>query len=419
MSRPKSPPWRMVDEAEEVGYALRVAAVALLLGVVGLSVALGEEVRWLRAARNPDPNRADLESAAGGYYVALIDGGGDHDGDSRPGPGGGLNDALVGRPAGWLRFPEAGVSRHMPQDFRQHVLIPNLKRELYSASFSTNSRGLRDREYALEKPPGVFRIVLMGASIDMGWGVPDALTYENRLEDWLNHVARRERLGRRFEVINFSVAAYSPAQRVDTLGDDALRYDPDLVLLVGTTLDPRLTEIHLRSLVRHGADLRSAAIREAITRLGISSDEEKGGPAARRDLERRSIKSEFKRQAALVIWEIIEGSLAEARTLCDKHGVPLVLVLIPRVGAADAPRTRRQTEAAYLERAAKLGLTVINLLDTFDGRGRSSLEIAPWDDHPNALGHELLFIALAQTIERDPRLCSLVLGPAYRPRPPR
>ena len=73
-------------------------------------------------------------------------------------------------------------------------------------------------EVAVEKPPGTFRIAVLGSSMDMGWGVTYQETYSHLLEDWLNaHAARRGLARRRFEVLNFAVAAYSPLQRLETL----------------------------------------------------------------------------------------------------------------------------------------------------------------------------------------------------------
>ena len=50
---------------------------------------------------------------------------------------------------------------------------------------------------------------------------------------------------RRFEVLNFAVAAYSPLQRLETLRRKALAFHPDLVIYSATMLDLRLMEIHL------------------------------------------------------------------------------------------------------------------------------------------------------------------------------
>ncbi len=46
-------------------------------------------------------------------------------------------------------------------------------------------------------------------------------------------------------------------------------------------------------------------------------------------------------------------------------------------------------------------LPVYDLSDTFDRYDPASLEIAAWDDHPNALGHTRLFLALARALVKD------------------
>ena len=51
--------------------------------------------------------------------------------------------------------------------------------------------------------------------------------------------------------------------------------------------------------------------------------------------------------------------------------------------------------------AAHHGLNVYDLSGTFDRFDPASLEIAAWDDHPNALGHQRLFLALARAISKD------------------
>ena len=55
---------------------------------------------------------------------------------------------------------------------------------------------------------------------------------------------------RRFEVLNFAVAAYSPMQRLETLKRKVLAFHPDLVIYSATTLDVRLMEIHLCDMLR-------------------------------------------------------------------------------------------------------------------------------------------------------------------------
>ncbi|MBM4337801.1 MAG: hypothetical protein FJ108_18080 [Deltaproteobacteria bacterium] len=45
-----------------------------------------------------------------------------------------------------------------------YELKPNLDTRFNLVAFRTNSRGLRDREYALAKPAGAFRVAVIGGS---------------------------------------------------------------------------------------------------------------------------------------------------------------------------------------------------------------------------------------------------------------
>jgi hypothetical protein len=87
---------------------------------------------------------------------------------------------------------------------------------------TTNARGLRgSRNYAYEKPEGVFRIVVLGDSFTFGEEVGDDDAYPHQLEARLPGV----------EVINLGVHGYGHDQMLLYLKEEGLRYHPDLVLL--------------------------------------------------------------------------------------------------------------------------------------------------------------------------------------------
>ena len=88
-----------------------------------------------------------------------------------------------------------------------------------------SSQGIRDRAYPLEKPKGVYRIVILGDSVSFGWGVELDETFPKLLEFFLN-----EREPGKYEVINFSVPGYNFSQEVATLETKCLAYHPDLVI---------------------------------------------------------------------------------------------------------------------------------------------------------------------------------------------
>jgi hypothetical protein len=92
-----------------------------------------------------------------------------------------------------------------------------------------NREGFRDREHPAAKPPGSFRIALLGDSFTEALQV--------RLEDTFGAVLERELArcpgfrGRNVEVFNFGVSNYGTAQELLTLRERVWRVEPDLVLL--------------------------------------------------------------------------------------------------------------------------------------------------------------------------------------------
>ena len=97
------------------------------------------------------------------------------------------------------------------------------------AYVTINSSGLRDREHSKSKPPGAFRIAVLGDSYAEAMQVPMEAAFWRVLE--LKLQACRAFDGRQVEVINFGVGGYGTAQEILALRHRAWAYSPDLVLL--------------------------------------------------------------------------------------------------------------------------------------------------------------------------------------------
>lgn len=92
----------------------------------------------------------------------------------------------------------------------------------------TNSLGFRDtREYSLAKPPGTFRILVLGDSVTFGHGALHETSYpyllEQRLREWRPDV--------NWQVWNLGVPGYNTAQELAYLREVGERYAPDLVIV--------------------------------------------------------------------------------------------------------------------------------------------------------------------------------------------
>jgi len=91
-----------------------------------------------------------------------------------------------------------------------------------------NALGFRDeREYSIEKPPGTFRILVLGDSVTFGHGTLNTTTYpfllEQRLKAWRPDVT--------WEVWNLGVPGYNTSQELAYLKRVGARYAPDLVVV--------------------------------------------------------------------------------------------------------------------------------------------------------------------------------------------
>jgi lysophospholipase L1-like esterase len=127
---------------------------------------------------------------------------------------------------------------------------PRLAYELVPGSVDGSARissaGLRDREYAPAKPPGVFRVVVIGDSIAYGFGIPQSDALSKQLEELLQsyHAVRPVRV----EVLNLGVSGYNIDQIVENLRTRGLRWQPDLIVYAYCLNDPQVDSFELASL---------------------------------------------------------------------------------------------------------------------------------------------------------------------------
>jgi lysophospholipase L1-like esterase len=117
----------------------------------------------------------------------------------------------------------------------------------YVERIHINSAGFHDAEHALEKPPGTFRIVVLGDSMLAGLQVPLEQTLARRLEALL---------GPGVEVLNCATDGYGTAQAWLAFERRCARYQPDLVLLGFFTFNDVLDNYWVARSLNHPVALR-------------------------------------------------------------------------------------------------------------------------------------------------------------------
>ncbi|HEY1658683.1 MAG TPA: SGNH/GDSL hydrolase family protein [Candidatus Sulfotelmatobacter sp.] len=162
--------------------------------------------------------------------------------------------AIVGEVA--LRVLPLGKFRSAP--FRQYdpqlgvSLIPNMdvihSRGCFTGHVVTNRWGFRDRGRTLEKPPGEFRIALVGDSVVEGVHVNPDQVMNIQMEKELQQQGYKN-----VEVLNFGIEGIGTTQELIMYKERIRQFHPDLVILTvsdndimnnSSTLQPKSYGIH-------------------------------------------------------------------------------------------------------------------------------------------------------------------------------
>ncbi len=290
---------------------------------------------------------------------------------------------------------EALHSRHDPDLGWSHKPSVHVA-DLYGKgkSLSTNARGLRAREeYAREVPAGRYRVVCVGDSFTLGYGVDDRATYEAQLEA----------LDPRLQVVNMGQGGYGIDQAYLWYKRDAAELEHDLALFVFIApdfermLDTRFNGVleKPRLSARGGAlaventpvpegsgggaggwivkALRGTALGEVQARLT-----ERGTPTVHPDAGK-----------ALPFREVGELVLKDLVRLTRERKSALALVQLP---LRDRVSGRPLEVAAWVRDVAdREGVPFLDLSEAFDAlpTGEAELYYQP-DGHLNALGNGLV-----------------------------
>src|ERR1700680_9506 len=150
---------------------------------------------------------------------------------------------------------------------------PNSHGFFMGVDVKINSQGLRDYEYSLTKPAGVYRIMLLGDSTTFGWGVPLNETAAKILERNLNakHLPGYDHV----EVLNAGVGNYDTVQEVTYYETRGRAFHPDLVVLAYFINDPEPVPVERKGFLIDSSYLIAFSVNRfdgVLRRIGTRPD---------------------------------------------------------------------------------------------------------------------------------------------------
>lgn len=356
-SGPRRTPSSPGERLKHAAWTTASLAALLLFATPSLYGVLGERFSaTVQSMRVTKLNRLDAAKLQRGYYEELLDV------DQLNSE---LSRVLKSKPKTWLQLHETFALRAR-NDFLLSELTPSSETEYKGATLRINSFGMRDREYALEKPPGTYRIALLGASYVMGSGVENEQTFEALMEDDLNAADD----GRRYEILNFAVGGYSPMQRMATL-ERSLDFAPDMALYIAHENEAFRIERHLVAARERGIEVPWEELRALLAASGID-------PTLERTALEQALAPHLRR--------ILGWTYRRMADICREKDIRPVWVLLPTLEMYGT-----ETDIAWmLDLAREAGFDVISLFDAYDGADIFDIRVAPWDYHPNQAGHRLV-----------------------------
>jgi lysophospholipase L1-like esterase len=278
------------------------------------------------------------------------------------------------------------MKRAVPDPNLSFVHEPNTHAFLMGQDVKINSQGLRDYEYPFDKPPGVYRILVLGDSTTFGWGVSMNDTASKILERELNaqHVAGYER----FEVINAGVGNYDTVQEVTYYKTRGVEFHPDMVILVYFINDPEPVP-RQRSIWLIDRSYLVAFLTNRLDGVLRKTGSRPGWKAYYASLYNENLPG----------YQACKAALLDLAATTRENQTNLIVALLPELHEINQEYPFTAEHQRIKDVVAPTGTPVLDLIDGLRGHGpEETLWVTPLDDHPSAKANTLIAAQLRDAI---------------------
>jgi lysophospholipase L1-like esterase len=264
-----------------------------------------------------------------------------------------------------------------------HDHLKNSSALLQSVVIRTNEWGLRGAPVP-PRDPKVRRILFLGSSITLGWGVKE--------EDTETEVLRKifEAGGEKVEVLNAGIGNYNAERYVERFFTELKELEPSDIVVQYFLRDAEKLDDGSGNALLRNSEL-AVTLWIAMTRLT--------GKVGLKSLEEH-YQSVYKPDS-----DGYQAMLASLRKLADHakaHNIRLYMAMTPDIhNLKDYPfmDIHRRMEGI----ARDDGYTFVDLLPAFEKLSPEQVWAMPGDPHPNALGHRLMAEAMYPVLRQGAR----------------
>jgi lysophospholipase L1-like esterase len=259
-----------------------------------------------------------------------------------------------------------------------HVHLKNKSALLQSVDIRTNEWGLRGPPLA-EAGESARRILFLGGSITLGWGVPEEDTVSVRVEKGLR--ARGESV----EVLNGGIGNYNAQRYVERFLVELKDLNPTDIVVQYFLRDAEDLDPGRDNWLLHNSEL-------AVTSwIAVSRLIGKTGEASLLDHYREAYREDG------VGYRNMRSALQQLADFAKANNIRIYLAMTP-----DVHNLKDYQFGFVHERmkrvAAELGYTYVDLLGAFGTLSPEEVWAMPGDPHPNALGHKLMADAIIPAV---------------------
>jgi len=276
-------------------------------------------------------------------------------------------------------------------------------------TYVTNNAGFHDdRDYQLQKPADVERVVFVGDSMTFGFGLSLAETVVRQTEKLLEKTPPAT--GKTWQVMNMGQLALNLTAELDLIRDQVVEYSPDVLVLMyhlndalsvqaSDLGDPQATTQLITGYVLGTLDDAQRAKVKGF--LESSKADVAALEPGQYDLRGLPLFAEYRvSHFTPVYWNVVLASFDELAAMAKARKFTVVAGIVPAIDFGWDTYAFKDAHEKVAKAMTERGFQVVDLLPVLSKRANAEVMLGGVDGHPSALANQLMAEAMAAAVQK-------------------